>query len=55
MVGVYLHFLNQGDSIYGIFNAGFENLSIMEIAQRASTKIKSEILVSESNDPHLID
>jgi nucleoside-diphosphate-sugar epimerase len=51
MVGVYLHFLNQGDSIHGIFNAGFENLSIMEIAQRASTKIKSEILVSESNDP----
>ena len=51
MVGVYLHFLNQGDSIHGIFNAGFENLSIMEIAQRASSKIKSEILVSESNDP----
>jgi nucleoside-diphosphate-sugar epimerase len=51
MVGVYLHFLKQGDSIHGIFNAGFENLSIMEIAQRASSKIKSEILVSESNDP----
>ena len=51
MVGVYLHFLNQADSIHGIFNAGFENLSIMEIAQRASSKIKSDILVSESNDP----
>jgi len=51
MVGVYLHFLKKGSEIQGIFNAGFENLSIMEIAKRASGKIPSEIVVSESNDP----
>jgi nucleoside-diphosphate-sugar epimerase len=51
MIGVYLHFLEQGDSIQGIYNAGFENLSIMEIAKRASAKIQSEIVVTESNDP----
>lgn len=51
MVGVYLHFLEQGDSIQGIYNAGFENLSIMEIAERASAKIQSEIVVTGSNDP----
>jgi nucleoside-diphosphate-sugar epimerase len=51
MVGVYLHFLEKGDAIQGIYNAGFENLSIMEIAERASAKIQSEIVVTESNDP----
>jgi nucleoside-diphosphate-sugar epimerase len=51
MIGVYLHFLEQGDSIQGIYNAGFENLSIMEIAERVSAKIQSEIVVTESNDP----
>lgn len=51
MVGVYLHFLQNGDAIQGIYNAGFENLSIMEIAERVSAKIPSEIVVSESNDP----
>ena len=51
MVGVYLHFLEKGDKIKGIYNAGFENLSILEIAERASAKVESEIVVSESNDP----
>jgi nucleoside-diphosphate-sugar epimerase len=51
MVGVYLHFLEQGEAIQGIYNAGFENLSILEIAERASVKIPSEIVISESNDP----
>ena len=51
MIGVYLHFLEHGNAIQGIYNAGFENISIMEIAERASAKIASEIVVSESNDP----
>ena len=51
MVGVYLHFLEKGGAIQGIYNAGFENLSILEIAERASAKIPSEIITSKSNDP----
>jgi nucleoside-diphosphate-sugar epimerase len=51
MIGVYLHFLNRGNAIQGIYNAGFENISIIEIAERASAKIPSEIVVSESKDP----
>lgn len=51
MIGVYLHFLNRGEAIQGIYNAGFENISIMEIAERACAKIPSKIVVSESNDP----
>ncbi len=35
----------------GIYNAGFENLSIMEIAQRVVEYAEAEITVTESNDP----
>ena len=51
MVGVYLHMLGKGAAIQGIYNAGFENLSIIEIAERAAGVASAEIVVSESNDP----
>lgn len=51
LVEVYCHFLKLGDSIDGIFNAGFENLSILEIAQWVQKRVPSEIVVTESNDP----
>jgi nucleoside-diphosphate-sugar epimerase len=51
MVRVYLHFLELGGKAVGIFNAGFENISILEIARRATKKIPAEIIVSPSNDP----
>ena len=35
---------------HGIYNAGFENLSIMEIAQRVVEYAPAEIAVTESND-----
>ncbi len=35
----------------GIFNAGFENLSIMEIAERVVKHVPAEITVTASNDP----
>ena len=52
MVGVYEHFLNNGDSIEsGNYNAGFENISILDIAEMINKKIPAEIKISESNDP----
>ena len=51
LVGVYLHFLKAGASVSGIYNAGFENISIMSIAERAVEVAAAEIVVSESNDP----
>ncbi len=35
----------------GIFNAGFENVSIMQIAQMAARHVDAEIVVTPSNDP----
>ncbi len=47
---VFIHLLNNKD-VTGVFNAGFENISILDIAQRAAALIPAEIVVSESNDP----
>jgi len=51
MIGIYLHFIKQGEKFSGIYNAGFENLSIMEIAKRVTHFVPAEIVVTESNDP----
>lgn len=51
LVNVYLHFLKMGDKIRGIYNAGFENISILDIAKKIVAYAPAEISVSESNDP----
>jgi len=51
LVAVYLHVLEHPERMTGIFNAGFENLSIMRIAERVVSHVPSEIVVTESNDP----
>jgi nucleoside-diphosphate-sugar epimerase len=35
----------------GIFNAGFENLSILDIAEKVARQLPTEIAVTSSNDP----
>ena len=47
---LYIFLLERPD-LTGTFNAGFENLSIMEIAKLISKKTEAEIVVKESNDP----
>ena len=51
MVNVYRHFINNIDIESGCYNAGFENISILEIANMVKRNIDSEIIISESNDP----
>jgi nucleoside-diphosphate-sugar epimerase len=51
MIRVYLHFLDRGKTVSGVFNAGFENISIMEIAQTVAKSIPAEIVLTPSNDP----
>ncbi len=48
---VFVHFLNLGNKATGIFNAGFENISILDIAHMAAKHIPAEIIVTDSNDP----
>jgi nucleoside-diphosphate-sugar epimerase len=51
MVRVYQHFLKKFDLESGFYNAGFENISILEIASMVRKKIPCEIIVSDSIDP----
>ena len=46
----YLHFIDNPDQ-GGIFNIGFENITIYEIACMVAKEIPSRILVEESSDP----
>lgn len=47
---LYLFLLNS-PSIKGVYNAGFENLSILEIANLIVEKVPADIKVTPSNDP----
>ena len=47
---VYLHFMDHPEHT-GIFNAGFENITILEIAKLITKYIPVEVIVTESNDP----
>lgn len=51
MVRTYLHLLKMGKAAPGIYNAGFENMSIMEIAQKVTEFVPADIITTESNDP----
>ena len=51
MVNVYRHFLINENIPSGCFNAGFENISILDIAKEVSKLIDTEIEITESNDP----
>ena len=47
---VYLHFIDNPKHT-GVFNAGFENITILDIANLITKYIPVEIIVTESNDP----
>ena len=51
MVGVYQHLLARPDLPTGCYNAGCENLSILEVAELVQTEVPAEIVVTESVDP----
>ncbi len=44
-------FLLDNPKLTGVFNAGFENISIMDIANRVIEKVAAELVVTPSNDP----
>ncbi len=51
IANVYLHFIKNPNIESGCFNAGFENIRIIDIAKMVQTRIPSELIISESNDP----
>ena len=51
IANVYRHFIANPEIESGCYNAGFENISILDIAELVKQKVGAEIVVSESNDP----
>jgi nucleoside-diphosphate-sugar epimerase len=51
MVNVYRHILANPQLPSGAYNAGFENITILDIAQKVADKLGAEIKITESNDP----
>jgi len=47
---LYIFLLSRPD-LTGIYNAGFENISILDIAKRITRHVPTEIIITESNDP----
>ena len=47
---VYLHLIDHPE-VTGIYNAGFENISILDIAKIVTKHVPVEIVVTDSNDP----
>ena len=50
MIRVYEHIL-ANDIDQGIYNAGFENISILDLGNKIKNKVDCEIKIIESNDP----
>jgi nucleoside-diphosphate-sugar epimerase len=44
-------FLLDNPELEGIFNAGFENISILEIARLVKERVECDIVITGSNDP----
>ena len=44
-------FLLENPELEGIFNAGFENITILEIARLIKERIECDIVITEGNDP----
>lgn len=51
VANVYRHFLEHPELPTGCYNAGFENMKIIEIAKLVQQSTGAEIEVTESNDP----
>ena len=51
MTRVYSHFLANQQLASGCYNAGFENISVLSIAERVALKFGVDIEIKPSNDP----
>lgn len=51
MVRVYEFFVDKPTILSGCYNAGFENLSIADLANRIAERVGAKVFFSETNDP----
>jgi len=51
MIRVYQHFLRNSGLPSGAYNAGFENMTVLDIAEHVTREVGADITVEQSNDP----
>lgn len=51
MIRIYYHFLKNKNIPNGCYNAGFENISIINLAKKIQSYIDCKIIIKKSNDP----
>ena len=51
LINVYKHFIFNPNLPSGFYNAGFENLRIIDIARKVAKIIPSKIIIKKGNDP----
>lgn len=51
MVQCYIFLMNNSDVESGVFNAGFENLAIIDVARLIQEECEASITIEKSNDP----
>jgi nucleoside-diphosphate-sugar epimerase len=51
MANIYIHFLENPNLESGYYNAGFENMKIIDIAKKVQNCTGAEIIITETNDP----
>ena len=52
LINIYKHFISNPDLPSGFYNAGFENLKIIEIAQKVAKIIPSEIVIKDNKESY---
>jgi len=50
LIGVYKYFI-ENDVEPGIYNSGFENISILDLGKKIQKKVNCELKIEKSNDP----
>ena len=51
IIDLYIYLLKIKNKAQGIFNAGFENIKIIDLGKLIAKTIPSKIIISDSNDP----
>ena len=51
MINVYLHFIDKTNIESGCYNAGLENMKILQVAEIIKEKTGAKIKIEPSNDP----
>jgi nucleoside-diphosphate-sugar epimerase len=51
MVRAYLHCLEQGEKVQGVYNVSYGNVSVENVARRIAERIPCQVEMKPTNDP----